>query len=205
MGGSVRKLKVLVACERSGIVREAFRKLGHNAWSCDIVPADDGSEYHLQCDVLTVLDNGWDLAIFHPPCQYLCNSGVRWLVAKDGNLITKRFLLMRNACRFFAALYDAPINKVCIENPVMHKHARQYLEALGVPSRSQTVQPWQFGRGETKATCLWLKNLPLLKPTNIVPGREQRIWKLPPSTDRARLRSITYQGIADAFAQQFSI
>lgn len=186
-------MKVLIACEFSGIVREAFQRQGHDAWSCDLLPTEIPGN-HLQCDVLTILDQGWDLMIAHPPCTYLCNSGVRWL-HKDKN----RWIDLTVGARFFNELMHAPIKKIAIENPIMHKHAMKIIEA----KQSQVIQPWQFGHGETKATCLWLKYLPPLKPTKIVEGREQRLHRLPPSKDRWKLRSTTYQGIADAMAKQW--
>ena len=188
-------MKVLIGCERSGVVRRAFREVGHDAWSCDIEPADDGSEYHLQCDVLTVLDRGWDLGIFHPPCTRLCNSGVRWLAER--NLWAE---MREGALLFLACLNAAQIPRVCVENPIPHGYA---LELIG-RKYDQTIQPWQFGHGETKATCLWLRGLPKLTPTDIVDGRDGRIWKMPPSKERSRLRSQTYPGIAAAMAHQWS-
>ena len=184
-------MKVLVACEESGTVRDAFRKKGHESYSCDILP--NKSKYHIQDDVLKHLNEGWDLMIAHPPCTYLCNSGVSWLHTREG-----RWEELEKAKQFFKVFLDSDIPKICIENPIPHKYAREMIGKY-----TQIVQPWQFGHGETKATCLWLKNLPKLKPTNIVEGREQRLHKLPPSKDRARLRSITYSGIAEAMAEQW--
>ena len=197
-------MKVLIACEFSGVVREAFRKRGHDAWSCDLLPSEDGSGFHLRMDIKDVLNPDtymlhidpdwmdWDLMIAHPPCTRLCNSGVMWLEKRNlwENLI--------QSILFFNDLLNAPIPKICIENPIPHKYA-----VAGIGKYNQLIQPWQFGHGETKATCLWLKNLPKLKPTNIVSGREQRLHRLPPSKDRSKLRSITYQGIADAMAEQW--
>ena len=188
-------MRVLVGCETSGKVREAFRKRGHDAYSCDLLPADDGSGFHYQYDVRYILDNSWDLAIFHPPCTRLCNSGVRWL--HERNLWDE----MREGAELFAACLNAPIPRICVENPVMHKHAKAAIE--GYVEFSQSIQPWQFGHGEVKRTCLWLKGLPLLKPTSIVDGREARIHKASPGKDRWKLRSETYQGIADAMADQW--
>ncbi len=184
--------RVLVACEYSGRVREAFRKLGHDAWSCDLLPAEDESEFHEQCDVGDILFDKWDLVIAHPPCTYLCNSGVRWLKTEEG-----RWQQMEMACRFFKMFLELP--RVCIENPIMHGHAKKL---IGV-QQSQVIQPWQFGHGETKATCLWLKDLPKLVPTNIVEGREGRVHAMPPGPDRWKERSRTYQGIANAMAEQW--
>lgn len=191
-------MKVLVACEFSGVVRDAFRDRGHLAFSCDLLPGEGRyPECHFQQDVLPLIDAGWDLMIAHPPCTYMANSGVRWLHTQEG-----RMTKMIEAADFFRnILYTPYVDKVAVENPIMHKYA---LDNVGV-KYSQIIQPWQFGHGETKATCLWLKNLPKLEPTNIVEGREGRIWKMPPSKDRQKLRSITYQGIADAMAEQWGI
>lgn len=190
-------MKVLVACEFSGVVREAFRKRGHDVWSCDLLPAEDNSIYHYKRDALEILDfphheygNGkrWDLIIAHPPCTHLAVSGARWF--KDKNIDQSM------AIQFFRELANAPINKICIENPIGIMSTRWQ-------KPTQIIQPWQFGHGETKATCLWLKNLPNLVPTNIVEGREARIHKMPPSKDRWKERSRTYQGIANAMAEQW--
>lgn len=195
-------MKVLVACEYSGKVREAFRALGHDAWSCDLLPADDGSVFHIQGDVLEIINDGWDLMIAHPPCTYLCNSGVSWLHRIEG-----RWDQMREGAEFFKALLNAPIPKICIENPIMHKYAK---EIIG-KNYAQLVQPYQFGHPESKATCFWLKGLELLQETENVkeqwqalPKKEaQRLHMLPPSKDRWKIRSETYQGIANAMAQQW--
>lgn len=185
-------MRVLVACEFSGIVREAFAKRGHDAWSCDILPTDQPGN-HIQGDVLDILDDDWDLMIAHPPCTLLCNSGVRWL--KDDAI---RMNKMVEACKFFRTFLNCSIPQICIENPIPHKYARTI-----IGNYTQIIQPWQFGHGETKATCLWLRNLPLLKPTQIVSGREPRIHKMGPSPDRWKKRSVTYSGIAEAFAAQW--
>jgi len=195
-------MRVLVACEYSGRVREAFRKLGHDAWSCDILPADDGSEYHIQDDVLKHLDEGWDLMIAHPPCTYLTNAGVTWLYRQEG-----RWEKMREGAEFFKKLLDASIPMIAVENPIMHKYA---VEIIG-RRQDQVIQPWMFGHMESKGTCLWLKGLPKLTPTNDVKTEmlklpknvQQRMHYLPPSPDRWKLRSTTYQGIADAMADQW--
>ena len=195
-------MKVLVACEYSGKVREAFRALGHDAWSCDLLPADDGSEFHYQGSVFDILEDGWDLMIAHPPCTYLCNSGVSWLHRIEG-----RWDQMREGAEFFKALLNAPIPKICIENPIMHKYAK---EIIG-DNYAQLVQPYQFGHPESKATCFWLKGLePLQETENVkeqwqaLPKKEaQRLHMLPPSKDRWKIRSETYQGIANAMAQQW--
>lgn len=181
-------MRVLVACEYSGRVREAFRKLGHDAWSCDLLPSDDNSPYHIQGDVLEILNDGWDLMIAHPPCTHLAVSGARWFKNKEAEQLV--------ALEFVRTLLNAPIDKIALENPISVISSR-------IRKPDQIIQPWMFGHGETKATCLWLKNLPKLEPTNIVEGREGRVWKLPPSKDRWKIRSATYQGIADAMAAQW--
>lgn len=199
------KLRVLVGCEFSGCVRRAFREIGHDAWSMDLLPAEDGDRHHIQDDVIKALDNGWDLGIFHPPCTYLCNSGARWL-APGGKLDGKRHKLMQEACDFFAALYWSDIPRVCIENPVMHKYARDYLlSAWKVPAFTQTIQPWQHGHGETKRTALWLRGLPDLKPNNIVSGRTPRVHHASPGPNRWKERSRTLEGVARAMAEQWGI
>lgn len=196
-------MRVLVACEYSGTVRDAFKAKGHDAWSCDILPTDKEGQ-HYQCDVREVLDKGWDLMIAHPPCTYLTNSGVTWL-HRDPS----RWQKLDEAAEFFRTLLNAPIPRICIENPIMHKHAK---ERIGV-HQSQVIQPWMFGHMEQKATCLWLKGLPLLKPTNDVKAemlklpdsQRQRLHYLPPSKDRWKIRSTTFQGIADAMAEQWGL
>ena len=192
-------MRVLVGCERSGIVRDAFRDRGHEAFSCDLEGVEPGGKWrdcHLYGDVLSFLGEPWDMLIAFPPCTYLCNSGVRWLERGSNK---DRMLKMESAATLFKNILNAPVERICIENPRMHKYA---VEIIG-RRQDQTIQPWQFGHGEQKATCLWLKNLPPLKPTDIVEGRDQRIWKMSPSEDRGILRSITYQGIAEAMAQQW--
>ena len=186
-------MRVLVACEFSGVVRRAFSERGYDAWSCDLLPANDKSDHHIQGNVLDILDDGWDMMIAHPPCTYLANSGVRWLHERNG-----RWQKMNRAIEFFNNLLDAEIPMIAVENPIQHKYARQHIRRY-----DQIIQPWMFGHGETKATCLWLKNLPPLMATVIHTEREGRIWKIPPSEQRGMLRSITYQGIADAMAQQW--
>lgn len=195
-------MRVLIACESSGTVREAFRRAGHDAWSCDLQPADDGSPYHFQCDVLQVLDKGWDLLIGHPTCTFMTNSGVCWL-HKD----PKRWLELWDAADFFLKLWNAPIKLKCLENPVMHKYAKRL---IGI-QQTQVIQPWMFGHMEQKATCLWLDGLPPLEPTNNVkeemmklPDNErQRLHYLPPGPDRWKERSKTFAGIAEAMASQW--
>lgn len=195
-------MKILVACEYSGTVREAFRKRGHDAWSCDILPADDNSPYHYRCDVFDVINQGWDIMIAHPPCTYLTNSGVTHLYREP-----LRWQELINGASFFKKLLNAPIDKIAIENPIMHKWAKMI---IGV-NQSQTIQPWMFGHPESKATCLWLKGLPNLIETNNVydrfkslPKKEaQRLHYLSPGKDRWKIRSKTFQGIADAMAEQW--
>ena len=180
-------MKILIACEYSGIVRDAFLEKGHDAISCDILPTDSTGP-HYQGNVMDIIDNGWDLMIAHPPCTHLAVSGARWFKDKQIEQI--------EALNFVKILLGAPINKIALENPVS-------IISSKIRKPDQIIQPWMFGHGETKATCLWLKNLPLLKPTNIVAGREQRIHKLPPSKDRWKLRSTTFKGIAKAMADQW--
>lgn len=186
-------MRVLVACEYSGVVREAFAARGHDAWSCDLLPTEIPGN-HYQCDVLSILDQDWDLMIGHPPCTYLCNSGVSWLHKREG-----RWELMREGAEFFKVLLNAPIPKIAIENPIMHPHAK----AIIGQSVSQIIQPYHFGHGESKATCLWLKNLPPLMATLIMQERVQRLHRLPPSAERWKERSKTYPGIAAAMAAQW--
>lgn len=185
-------MKVLIACEFSGIVREAFKAKGHDAWSCDLLPTEILSN-HIQGDVLGVLQGKsaqyFDMMIAFPPCTHLCVSGARWF--KD------KVVVQKEAIDFFMKLANMPIPNIAIENPI------------GIMSTQwrkpdQIIQPWQFGHGETKATCLWLKNLPLLKATEIVDGREARIHKMTPSENRSKERSRTYLGIANAMAEQWS-
>jgi len=195
-------MRVLVACEYSGAVRDAFIAAGHDAMSCDVLPTDVFGP-HYQGDVRDVLHDGWDIMIAHPPCTYLTNAGVTWL-HRDAD----RWAKLDEGAAFFKVLLNAPISKICVENPIMHKYAK---ERIGGVKQSQTVQPWMFGHTEQKATCLWLKGLPLLTPTNNVkaqmmalPDRErQRLHYLPPSADRWKLRSTTYAGLAAAMAEQW--
>lgn len=183
-------MKILVACEESGIVREAFRKKGHDAISCDILPTAIPGP-HLQCDVLGILDDGWDMIIAFPPCTHLCVSGARHFKEKqDGR--------QQDAIAFFMAFTNCKCERVAIENPIGIMSTRYR-------KPDQIIQPWQFGHGETKATCLWLRGLPKLVPTNIVDGREHRVHRMPPGPERAKMRSRTFQGIADAMANQWNI
>ena len=179
-------MKVLAACEFSGRVRDAFASLGHDAWSCDLLPSDTPGN-HIVGDLLDHL-TGWDLIVAFPPCTHLCVSGARWWASKRDR--------QEQAIAFVGAIAKADCPHIAIENPV------------GVLSSvwrkpDQIIQPWQFGHGETKATCLWLKGLPKLTPTHFVEGRENRVHRMPPSADRWRLRSLTYQGVADAMAAQW--
>lgn len=184
---TVSPKRVLIACEFSGVVRDAFAEKGHDAWSCDILPTESPGK-HFQRDVLEILDYGWDLMIAHPPCTHLAVSGARWFKDKK--------VEQAKALDFVQQLLNAPIEKIALENPIsiISSHIRK---------PDQIIQPWQFGHGETKATCFWLKNLPKLKPTNIVDGRENRIHKMPPSSDRWKKRSKTFPGIAKAMAEQW--
>jgi hypothetical protein len=181
-------MNILVACEFSGRVRDAFIKKGHNAISCDLLPTDNPGP-HLQGNVQKVIDFEWDMMIAFPPCTYIAVSGNRWYSNS-----TKRL----DAIRFVEGLWVAAIPKICIENPIGVLSTRSM---LGKPT--QIIQPWMFGHGETKSTCLWLKGLSKLSPTNVVSKREQRIWKMPPSKDRSKLRSLTYTGVAKAMADQW--
>jgi hypothetical protein len=191
-------LKILIACEFSGTVREAFRAKGHDAWSCDLLPTEIPTKYHIQGDVLQHLNEGWDMMIAHPPCTYLSNAGVRWLYNADGTINPDRWERMNKGADFFNRLLHARIKHVAVENPIQHRYAREKIRRP-----DQIIQPWQFGHGETKATCLWLKNLPELYPTNIVEGREHRIHLMAPSENRWKMRSMTYVGIANAMAEQW--
>ena len=195
-------MKVLIACEYSGRVRDAFTKLGHDAMSCDILETESPGK-HYKGDVRDVLGGGWDMMVAHPPCTYLTVSANKWYKdqpeRKSGALVGQaRRDAREDAIFFFMLLMTCNINKIAIENPI------------GVLSSKyrkpdQVIQPWQFGHGETKATCLWLKNLPKLESTNVVDGREQRLHLLPPSIDRAKIRSKTFQGIADAMVMQWGV
>lgn len=194
-------MKVLVACEYSGAVRDAFTAAGHDAMSCDLLPTDAPGP-HYQGDVLDILDAGWDLLIAHPPCTYLTLAGARWLYSEPD-----RWRHMIDGATFFRRLLEARIPRVAVENPIMHGWAAKIIGRR----QAQVVQPWMFGHPERKATALWLKNLPRLEPTNDVqqhmltlPMREQhRMHYLPPTADRWKLRSATYPGIAAAMAEQW--
>lgn len=196
-------MRVLVACETSGIVRDAFLAKGHDAWSADILPADTATNRHIQGDARELLNDGWDLLmVAHPPCTRLCNSGVRWLTKPPkGRTLEEMWADLEAGAGLFSDFWNAPIERVCIENPVMHRHAKALIRHYVEPA--QTVQPWQFGHGETKRTCFWLRNLPALTPTNIVEGREQRVFKMSPGPDRWKERSRFFTGIASAMADQW--
>jgi hypothetical protein len=183
-------MRVLAACEYSGRVRQAFRDRGHDAWSCDLLPAEDGSRFHIQADAVSVAHDGWDAMIAHPPCTDLAVSGSRWFEEKRASGSQQA------AISFFLELAHAPIPRIAIENPVC-------IMSSVWREPDQVIHPWQHGHGETKATCLWLKGLPLLTPTNIVPGREPRVHRMSPSPDRWKERSRTYEGIALAMAAQW--
>ena len=208
-------MKVLVACEYSGKVRDAFLRRGHDAWSCDMLPTtSEDWAHHYQGDVRDVLNNGWDLVIAHPPCTYHTNSGVRWFTTIPNNpdptiaYGADRWAKLEEAIKFFQLFQNLHSSvKVAIENPVPHKYSREHIGLY-----DQIIHPWQFGHKEMKSTCLWLKGLPELKPTNIVgpPPKDagerkawQRVHFLPPSADRWQLRSTTFDGIADAMAEQW--
>jgi hypothetical protein len=182
-------LKILIACEYSGVVREAFRRRGFDAMSCDLLPSEQPGPHYIG-DVRDILTHDWDMMIAFPPCTHLASSGARWFPQK------RESGEQQAAIEFVKTLWDAPIKRIAIENPVGILSSE-----IGPPA--QGIQPYQFNHGETKKTCLWLKNLPLLIPTNQVKGREARIHKMPPSEDRWKLRSLTYQGIADAMAEQW--
>jgi hypothetical protein len=180
-------VRVLVACEFSGVVRDAFLARGHAAMSCDLLPTEVSGP-HYQGDVRDMLGDGWDLMVCHPPCQHLAVSGARWF--KD------KVVEQAEALDFVRLLLDAPIPRIALENPVSVISTR-------IRKPDQIIQPWQFGHGETKATCFWLKNLPKLTPTNIVSGREAKVHRMSPGPDRWKLRSTTYAGLAVAMADQW--
>jgi len=181
-------VRVLVACEYSGRVRDAFRSYGHDAWSCDLLECEVDPRFHLQQRVEEIIDHGWDLMVAHPPCTHLAVSGSRHFRRKERE--------QTEALDFVRLLMGAPIARWCIENPVS-------VISSTIRPPDQIIQPWQFGHGETKATCLWLKNLPRLRPTNCVEGREQRIHLMPPGPNRWKERSRTFEGIAAAMADQW--
>jgi len=185
-------MRVLVACEFSGVVRRAFQDKGHLTWSVDLLPSDDDSKWHLQTDIFdpeaNIFNQEWDLMIAHPPCTYLARSGARWWKGKENE--------QAEALDFVYNLLNAPIPHIALENPIGKI-------STTIRKPDQIIQPWMFGHGETKSTCLWLKNLPPLVPTNIVEGRSNKIHWMSPSPNRWRERSRTYQGIAEAMAEQW--
>ena len=180
--------RLLVACEYSGRVRDAFAAKNWEAWSCDLLPSEQPHGNHYEGPVEDLLDQHWDLMIAHPPCTHLAVSGARWFKEKQKE--------QRQALEFVRLLLNAPIEKIALENPVSVISSR-------IRKPDQIIQPWQFGHGETKATCLWLKNLPKLKPTQIVDGRENKVHRMPPGPNRWKERSRTYLGIAQAMADQW--
>ncbi len=181
-------MRILIACEYSGTVRDAFTALGHDATSCDLLPTEKPGK-HYQGDVFDIIGQGWDLMVAHPPCTHLAVSGSRWFHLKEKE--------QAEALEFVRRLLAAPIPYIALENPVSVISSK-------IRKPNQVIQPWQFGHGEQKATCLWLKGLPPLRPTNIVEGREQRVWKMPPGPNRWKERSRTFPGIAEAMAAQWS-
>lgn len=224
-------MRVLIGCETSGVVRRAFAALGHDVWSCDLLPAEDGSNRHIMCDVRDLLRDGWDfLAVMHPPCTRLCNSGVRWLSGPPTNppaeataaeqqawagigtdeRLAIMWRLLDEGAALFSACWNAPVPRIAIENPVMHRHAKQRIVNYQPPA--QTVQPWWFGDRAFKATSFYLRGLPKLEATaRLTPPKagtdEHRAWSIvhraPPRPERWRLRSRTYEGIAGAMAAQW--
>lgn len=196
----MKKYRILVACEESQAITIEFRKLGFEAFSCDLQECSGGHpEWHIKDDCLKIIKDKWDLVIAHPPCTFLANSSNRWLYNEDKTINEERWRNMKKGAEFFKAFFYSNSPRIAIENPVIHKHAKKIIRT----DHSQIINPWQFGHGEQKKTCLWLHNLPLLIPTNIVKGREQRIWKIPPGKDRTKIRSKTYKGIAEAIASQW--
>ena len=198
-----KPLRVLVACEFSGTVRRAFEARGHDAWSCDLLPAEDGSNRHITGDARDHLGDGWDLLmVAHPPCTRLCNSGVRWLsVPPPGRTLPDMWAELDEGAALFSTFWNAPIPRIAVENPVMHKHAKARIAGYQPPA--QSIQPWQYGHGETKRTCLWLRGLEPLTPTNIVEGRTARVHLASPGSDRWKERSRFFTGVADAMADQW--
>lgn len=204
-------MRVLIGCERSGIVRRAFAALGHDAWSCDLKPAEDGSNRHIRGDVRDLLNDGWDLlAVMHPPCTRLCNSGVRWLsVPPPGRTLADMQAELIEGAALFSACWNAPIPRRAIENPVMHRHAKALIQRYRPPA--QSVQPWQFGTepggpdDQKKRTCLWLDGLLPLRPTGTLDGSTARddVHRASPGPDRAARRSRFFPGLADAMAMQW--
>lgn len=196
----MKKLRVLIGCEFSGVVRDAFRACGHDAWSCDLLPTEADRRYHLQCDVRVILDCQWDLAIFHPDCTYLCSSGLHWNKRRP-----ERQVKTELALQFVQQLMAAPIKRIALENPIGCISTR-------IRKPEQIIQPFEYGHPESKQTCLWLKNLPQLQPTELLELPKTGRWenqtpsgqnKLGPSADRWKIRARTYPGIARAMAEQW--
>lgn len=205
-------MRVLVACEFSGVVRRAFAARGHDAWSCDLLPSDDRSNRHIVGDARDILSDGWDLLmVAHPPCTRLCNSGVRWLTKPPrGRSLDEMWADLDEGAALFSAFWNAPIERVAVENPVMHRHAKARIENYAPPA--QTVQPWWFGEKAFKATSFFLRGLPPLEPTRRLtpPAKgtaEHKAWsavhRAPPGPDRWKIRSCTFPGIASAMADQW--
>lgn len=204
-------MRILIGCELSGIVRRAFAARGHDVWSCDIKPSEDRSNKHIVGDIRDILDDGWDLLmVAHPPCTRLCNSGVRWLSkAPPGRTLDDMWRELDAGAELFSDCWNAPIPRIAIENPVMHRHAKERIR--NYEPFAQSVQPWQFGTEEAgpdnikKRTCLWLKNLPPLTPTGTLDGTTARdeIHKAAPGPERAKFRSMFFPGIAAAMADQW--
>lgn len=205
-------MRILIGCETSGVVRRAFAALGHDVWSCDLLPAEDGSNRHMVCDIRDVLGEGWDmLAVMHPPCTRLCNSGVRWLhVPPPGRTIDEMWEELREGAALFSACWNAPIARIAVENPVMHKHAKALIENYEKPA--QTVQPWWFGDPAFKGTSFYLRGLsPLVATDRLTPPAAgtfaHKSWsavhRATPGPDRWKIRSRTFPGIAAAMAAQW--
>ena len=209
-------MRVLIACEFSGTVRRAFTALGYDAWSCDLLPAEDGSNHHITGDVRKVLGDGWDMLIVaHPPCTRLCNSGVRWLTAPPpGRTLPDMWAELDEGAALFSELWNAPTPRIACENPVMHRHAKERI--VNFAPAAQSVQPWEYGDWETKRTCLWLRGLPPLIPTYPTLDRARsamglpddampvaRVHRMAPGQDRAKKRSRFFAGIANAMARQW--
>lgn len=208
--------RILIACEYSGTVRRAFTARGYDAWSCDLLPAEDGSNHHYHGDVREILHDGWDMLIVaHPPCTRLCNSGVRWLkTPPPGRSLTEIWAELDEGADLFSTLWNAPVPRVACENPVMHRYAKERI--VNFKPAAQSVQPWQYGDWETKRTCLWLRGLPALVPTyptidaaRVALGLEPhampvaRVHRMPPGEDRTKERSRFFAGIANAMADQW--
>lgn len=203
-----KKMKILIACEYSGRVRDAFTALGHDAMSCDMLPTDAPGK-HYQGDVRDVLYEPWDMIVAHPPCTYLTNAGVRWLYNPDKSRNEPRWTDLQEGCDFFNLFLDHPCERIAVENPIPHSHAAKLLHG----AYTQTIQPYQFGHLETKRTCLWLKGLPPLVATDdveaamrLLPKSEtNKVHYASPGKARWKMRSTTFQGIADAMAAQWSL